>query len=65
VRGDVQPQVSEVFARVEELRNLGLDIPSHVELAWRLRAAGLDLPEGLVGEEVLAEAVLRRWRELQ
>ena len=61
----LQGAPSEVFARVEELRNLGLDIPSHLELAWRLRASGLDLPEGLVAEEVLAEAVLRRWRELQ
>ncbi len=61
----LQGPPSEVFSRVEELRSLGLDIPSHLELAWRLRAAGLDLPDGLVGEESLAQAILGRWRELR
>ena len=61
----LQGAPSEVFSRVEELRGLGLDIPSHLELAWRLRAAGLEIPEGLLDETDLVEAVLRHWRELQ
>ncbi len=58
----LQGPLSEVFARVEELRRLGLDIPSHLDLAWRLREAGLEVPEGLVGEEALASSILARWR---
>jgi len=59
----LQGPPSEVFSQVQELRELGLDIPSHLELASRLRAAGLDLPDGLVDEEALARAILARWRE--
>ncbi len=53
---------AEVFTRVGELRALGLDVPAHVELALRLRGSGLDLPEGLLGEDQLADCLLASWR---
>lgn len=53
----------EIFARAEELRAVGLDIPTQVELALRLRRAGAALPAGLLGEEALADALLALWRD--
>jgi energy-coupling factor transport system ATP-binding protein len=46
----------EVFARVAELRSLGLDVPQVTELALALRERGIDLPAGiLTAEELVAE----------
>jgi ABC-type multidrug transport system ATPase subunit len=53
---------AEVFTRVRELRALGLDVPAHLELALRLRGCGLELPEGLLGEDQLADCLLASWR---
>ena len=39
---------NEVFARVEEIKALGLDVPPMAELAMRLRGAGLPLGEGIL-----------------
>jgi len=49
----------EVFCRREELKALSLEAPVPVELAWRLREKGLDLPEDIVTEEELTEAICR------
>ncbi|HHV56882.1 MAG TPA: energy-coupling factor transporter ATPase [Firmicutes bacterium] len=46
----------EVFARVAELRRLGLDVPQVTELALRLKERGVELPPGiLTTEEMVAE----------
>ena len=37
----------EVFAKGEELRAIGLDVPQAVELAQKLREKGFDIPEGI------------------
>jgi len=34
----------EVFAQVETMRSLGLDVPATTETLWELKKAGLDLP---------------------
>ncbi len=49
---------SEVFARREELRRVGLDVPQETEIAESLREAGLSLPQGLIGTEACADAIL-------
>ena len=51
---------SEVFARAEEIRNLGLKLPFAVDMAEALRARGV-LPPGepILTEEELAEAILK------
>ncbi len=41
----------EVFARIDILRRLGLDVPQVTELAQQLRAAGVDLPPGVLTVE--------------
>ena len=47
----------EVFARGEELRAIGLDVPQAVELAERLRERGLDIPQGVYQMEELRAAI--------
>lgn len=47
----------EVFARSDELQKLGLDVPLSVELGARLRADGIDLPQAIVTEDDLVQAL--------
>ena len=49
---------AEVFSRVNDLRNVGLDVPQGTELLHELRLAGWDLPEGLTSVEDCVEALL-------
>ena len=48
----------EVFKNVEKLKSLGLDVPQATELAYRLRKAGLDIPDNILDEKECAEAIL-------
>ncbi len=47
----------EIFARVAEMRNLGLTAPDTVDLLDRLRQDGLDLPLDAITVEECADAV--------
>ncbi len=47
----------EVFSRVDELKKLRLAVPQATELAWELRQAGVDIPEGILTAEELVEAL--------
>ncbi len=47
----------EVFKESERLKELRLELPFTIELASRLRAAGLDIPEDVLFEEELAKAI--------
>ncbi|MDD5987150.1 MAG: energy-coupling factor transporter ATPase [Eubacteriales bacterium] len=51
----------EIFCQPERLRSLGLEVPLAVDMAARLRAHGLPLPEGIVTIEELTEG-LCRWK---
>ncbi|MBR3835425.1 MAG: energy-coupling factor transporter ATPase [Clostridia bacterium] len=48
----------DVFKNVEQLKSLGLDVPQATELAYRLRKAGLDIPDNILDEKECAEAIL-------
>ncbi len=48
---------AEVFARGEELRTLDLELPFAIDLAERLREGGLALPQGILTEDDLLEAL--------
>ena len=48
----------EVFARVEELKRLRLDVPQATELAYELKQRGVSLPDSVLTMEELAEAIL-------
>lgn len=47
----------EVFAKGEELRAIGLDVPQAVELAQKLREKGFDIPEGIYRMDEVRAAI--------
>lgn len=47
----------EVFSRVEELEELGLEAPLAAKVAYELRKSGLKLPEHIITPEELAAAL--------
>ncbi|MBQ0134182.1 MAG: energy-coupling factor transporter ATPase [Clostridiales bacterium] len=57
IRMDGKP--GEVFSRVEELRALDLDVPETVDVLYRLRQQGLDVPLDALDTESCAEAIAR------
>lgn len=55
----------QVFSQVNYLKELRLDVPQVTELAYELRQSGIDVPEGVLTIEELAESLERlksRWR---
>lgn len=48
---------SEVFSDVDRLREMRLDIPVAVDIAQRMRDAGIDVPKEIVTEEALADYI--------
>ena len=51
----------EVFADVEQVRALGLEVPEMTYLASELRREGVDVPENVLTVEELTEAVCRKY----
>lgn len=49
----------EVFSRVEELKNLRLDVPQVTLLAYELKKKGLLLPDGILTTEELKRELLK------
>ncbi len=49
----------EIFSRVEELKKYHMTVPQATELAWELKKAGVDLPDGVLTQEELVEALCR------
>lgn len=49
----------EIFSRVEELEENRLSVPAPTLLAWRLRKAGLNIPQGILTVKELCEAICR------
>lgn len=47
----------QVFAQVELLKSVGLDVPQATELAHELRRAGYDLPADILTEDEFVQAV--------
>lgn len=47
----------EVFSHVELLKQHALDVPQATEIAYRLRAMGLPLPDGILNETECVEAI--------
>ena len=48
----------EVFSRVDELEKLGLEAPLAAKIAFELRKSGVKLPQGIITNEELAEALV-------
>lgn len=49
----------EIFTRVEEMRQLSLDVPQAAMLAWELRREGIPVREGIITNEELVEELCR------
>ena len=47
----------EIFARVDELHALRLDVPAVTLLAHDLKKEGIDLPDGILTGEELVDAL--------
>ncbi|MCR4955815.1 MAG: energy-coupling factor transporter ATPase [Lachnospiraceae bacterium] len=47
----------EIFARVQELENHRLSVPQITKLAHELKCSGLPIPDGILDEEELMEAI--------
>lgn len=48
----------EVFSQVKKLKEYRLDVPQATELAYELKKAGVDLPDGILSQEEFVEAFL-------
>lgn len=50
----------EIFSKVEELKELRLDVPQVTLLAYELQNRGIDLPDGILTAQELAAALMKR-----
>lgn len=48
----------EIFSRVDEIKKYRLDVPQVTEVAYELRKAGIDIPEGILTIDELTSALL-------
>ena len=53
----IEGKPREIFAKVEELKALGLDVPQITELAYELRKEGLDIPADILTAEEMVKAL--------
>ncbi len=58
-RGQVRMEGTprEIFSRVDEIKKYRLDAPQVTELAYELKKAGINLPEGILTVDELIEAI--------
>ena len=47
----------EVFRNVEQLKEVGLDVPQVTELAYELRKSGIDIPDDILTEDECYECL--------
>ena len=55
----------EIFSQVEKLKSYRLDVPQVTLLAYELKQAGLDLPDGILSVKELTEALERCKKEMR
>ena len=48
----------EIFSQVEKLKSYRLDVPQVTELAYELKQAGIDVPDGILSKEELMDCLL-------
>lgn len=48
----------EIFSRVRELKSYRLDVPQVTELAFELKEAGVDVPDGILSQKELMDCLL-------
>lgn len=55
----MQGTPKEIFSRVEELKELRLDVPQVTQLAYELQKQGIALPDGILSIKELTEEILK------
>ena len=53
----MQGTPAEIFRRAKEIKKMGLELPLAAYIAEKLRQRGVPVPEGIMTEEELAEAL--------
>lgn len=53
----MQGSPREIFSRVDEIKKYRLDVPQVTELAYELKKAGVDIPEGILTVDELVNAL--------
>ncbi len=48
----------EVFSKVDKLKSYRLDVPQVTELAYELKQAGVDIPDGILSNDELMKSLL-------
>ena len=49
----------EVFSHVDELKSYRLDVPQATLVAYELKKAGVELPDGILTNEELIDALMK------
>ena len=47
----------EIFSKVDELKKYRLDVPQVTQLAYELKKEGVDMPDGILTIEELADTI--------
>ena len=47
----------EIFSKVDELKEIRLEVPTATELAYELKKSGLDIPDGVLSEDELVKVL--------
>lgn len=58
----LQGTPEQVFSKVEEMKQYGLEVPQVTELGYELKAAGLDIKDGILDIDELVEAIMEHGR---
>ena len=53
-----EQRAREIFAQVERMKELQLDVPQVTLLAYELRQMGIDIPVSILTKEELADALM-------
>lgn len=53
----MQGRPTDIFSRIEALRQLRLDVPQVTELAYELNEAGIELPDSILSKEEFIECI--------
>ena len=59
----MQGTPKKIFSQVDKLKEYRLDVPQVTELAYELKQAGLDLPDGILTMDELMDKLLPMFRE--
>ena len=60
----IDDEPKKVFAQVEKIKSIGLDVPQVTELVFRLKGFGINLPEDIITVDECKQAILDKLKGL-